>query len=102
MYRFGITADRTAFFYTSYAVYLSVQQPERLLLTTKWLYPDVAKHYAVTWNCVERGIRRAIESAWKTSPELLEELARHPLEKKPTPAKFLAILVAHFCVSRGA
>lgn len=76
-------------FYTAYAVYLSIQQPDRLLLVTKWLYPDVAKHYATTWSFVERGIRCAIESAWKTSPELSEDLARHSLEKNRLQQNFL-------------
>lgn len=96
LYRFGITAENAPFFYTAYAVYLSVQQPERLLLVTKWLYPEVAKHYSTTWHGVERGIRLAIDIAWRTDPQLLEKLAQHPLERKPTASKFLAIMTTYF------
>ena len=32
LYRLGLKATNTAFFYTSYAVYLAAQQPDRLLL----------------------------------------------------------------------
>ena len=39
LYRLGITANYTGFFHSAYAVCLVLEQPERLLLVTKWLYP---------------------------------------------------------------
>ena len=102
LYRLGITANYIGFFHTSYAVYLAAQQPARLLLVTKWLYPEVAKHYATTWKCVERNIRTAVHIAWATSPELLEALAMHPLVQKPKAAKFLSILALHFSLEPAA
>ena len=89
----GLTADYTGFFYTSYAVWLCLQQPERLLLVTKWLYPAVAKHYGTTWKNVERDIRTVIARVWQNNPQFLAELAGIPLIEKPRPAKFLAILI---------
>ena len=44
LYSLGITANYSGFFYTSYAVCLAARQPERLLLVTKWLYPEAAEH----------------------------------------------------------
>lgn len=96
LYQLGLTANYTGFFYTSYAVYLAAQQPERLLLVTKWLYPEVAKHCATTWKCVERNIRTAVDVVWGSNPELLEALARHPLSKKPKVSEFISILALHF------
>lgn len=93
LYRLGITANYAGFFHTSYGVYLAARRPESLRLVTKWLYPQVARHYGTTWKCVERNIRTAIAVAWETNGALLEELARHPLPRKPKPAEFLAILV---------
>ena len=52
LYQLGITANYTGFFHTSYAVYLAAQQPDRLTLVTKWLYPDVAEQYATAWKSV--------------------------------------------------
>ena len=52
------------FFYAAYAVSLCVEQPDRLLLVTKWLYPEVAKRYNTTDKHVERAIRNTIETAW--------------------------------------
>lgn len=71
-------------------------------MVTKWLYPEVAKHYATTWSCVEHGIRLAADMAWETNRELLEKLSRHAFEKKPTASKFLAILAAHFFTDPAA
>lgn len=102
LYQLGLTANYTGFFHTSYAVYLAAQQPDRLLLVTKWLYPEVAKHYATTWKCVERNIRTAVDVIWDTNPELLEALARHPLPQKPKASKFLSILALHFSLEPAA
>ena len=99
LYQLGLTANYTGFFHTSYAVYLAAQQPDRLLRVTKWLYPDVAKHYATTWKCVERNIRTAVNVVWDTTPERLEALAQQPLPQKPKASKFLSILALHFLLS---
>ena len=102
LYQLGLTANYTGFFHTSYAVYLAARQPNRLLLATKWLYPEVAKHYATTWKCVERNIRTAVHVVWNTNPELLKALARHPLTQKPKASKFLSILALHFSLESAA
>lgn len=96
LYQFGISAGSIAFFHTAYAVRLAVEQPQMLLLVTKWLYPEVAKHYRTNWRAVERNIRRVVAAAWKNDPELLCKLARGLLPGKPVPAQFLSILAAHF------
>jgi len=92
LYRLGVTANYTGFFHTSYAVHLAMQQPDRLLLVTKWLYPEVAKQYGTNWRAVERNIRTANCTIWRMSRPLLEELARRQLEHKPRNAQLLAIL----------
>ena len=102
LYQLGLTANYISFFHTSYAVYLAAQQPSRLPLVTKWLYPEVAKHYATTWKCVERNIRTAVNVVWETNPELLKALARHPLPQKPKASKFLSILALHFSLEPAA
>ena len=96
LYRLGVTADYIGFFHTSYAIYLAVIQPKRLLFVTKLLYPAVAKHYDTSWQRVERNIRTVVAIAWRSNRELLTELARHPLPDKPTPAHFLAVLASSF------
>ena len=94
--RLGITADYIGFFHTSYAVYLAVLHPKRLLLVTKLLNPTVARHYETSWQRVERNIRTVVSVAWNSNRELLAELAQRPLPRKPTPSQFLAILALSF------
>ena len=77
-------------------MYLTAQRPDCLRLVTKWLYPEVAKHYATTWKNVERNIRTAIAIVWNTDPKRLEALARHPLLQKPKASEFLSILTLYF------
>lgn len=92
LYRFGVTASYVGFFHTSYAVWLYVQQPQRILMTTKWLYPEVAKQYNTTWKAVERNVRTVISVAWRNNPELMMQIARRPLQCKPNAAQFISIL----------
>ena len=100
--RLGGTANYAGFAQTAYAVSLAAGQPERLLLVTKWLYPDVARHFGTTWRCVERNIRTAAAAAWERNPQLLSELAGCELARKPTNAQFLAILSRWFFRPRAA
>lgn len=92
LHRLGITANYGGYFYTAYAVSLVEKQPDRLLLVTKWLYPDVARQYNTSWQCVERSIRTVISLAWERNPGLLSGLAGYPLKRKPHAGQFVAML----------
>lgn len=81
-------------FHTAYAISLCVEQPDRLLLVTKWLYPEVAKQYGTNWKAEERNIRTVSCIIWREGRPLLEELAHRHLEQKPRNARMLAILVS--------
>ena len=102
LYRLGVTANYTGFFQASYAVFLAVHQQERLLLITKWLYPEVARYFNCTWQCVERNIRTVSEIAWLRNRPFLETLAQHPLPNRPTASDFLAMLTACIAAVSGA
>ena len=101
LYSLGITANYTGFFQTAFAVQLCMEQPERLLLVTKWVYPDVARQYKTNWKAVERNIRTAVSTVWKRAPARLERLARCPLREKPSASQFLAILTAGLACGRA-
>lgn len=92
LYQLGISANYKGFFHTAYAVSLCMERQERLLLVTKWLYPDVAKKYGTNWKAVERNIRTASSIAWQRNRPLLETLAHRPLDRYPCSAEFLALL----------
>ena len=94
LYQLGVTANYTGFFHVDYAVALCEEQPDRLLLVTKWLYPEIAKQYGTNWKAVERNIRTVGDIIWRENHVLLEELAHRRLEQKPRNAQLLAILAA--------
>ena len=96
----GATADNTMFFYTAYAIHLAVQQPQKLTYITKWLYPEVARHYRTTWQAVERGIRYEICTIWEANSQMLSALAGTPLKERPVPKQFIGILMVW--LTRGA
>ena len=94
LYQLGLTTNYRGFFYVSYVIELSIEKEERLLLVTKWLYPEVAKRYGTNWKAVERSIRTAGHIMWRENRPLLEELAGRRLEEQPRTAQLLAILAA--------
>lgn len=92
LYRLGLTANYTGFFYLSCAVGLCLERPDRLLLVTKWLYPEIARQYQTNWKSVERNIRTVGGLIWCRNKALLEGLAGRPLLQRPRNTQLLAIL----------
>lgn len=92
LYSLGITANYTGFFQTASAVQLCMERPERLLLVTKLVYPDVARQYKTNWKAVERNIRTVNRIVWEQNRPFLEKLAGRELPHKPSNAQLLAIL----------
>ena len=99
--RLGITADYTGFHQTAYAVQLAVDDPSRLQLTSKLLYPDVAEHFKTNWQCVERNIRTISQMAWERNPALLSELFGYKLTGRPRASQLIAILYYRSISSTG-
>lgn len=92
LYRLGITPNYAGFEPAAFAVLLCIEQPNRLRLITKRLYPDVAKVCGTTSAAVERNIRTVGRVAWQRNRTLLEALAQGPLEKPPKNTQFLSFL----------
>lgn len=51
----GLLPSSVCYFYMAEALRLSLREPDRLLLVTKHVYPDVARCFDTNWKCVERG-----------------------------------------------
>ena len=98
----GITANYTGFFHASYSVLLAMENPQRLLLITKWLYPQVAQRYHTTAGAVERNIRTIILRVWRLNRETLEHIAGCSLTAKPTAAQFISILSTYLHTKKAA
>lgn len=88
----GITPNYRGFYYVAWGVFLCTEEPERLLLLTKQLYPEIAARCGASWKAVERGIRDMTVVAWRTNPELIGRLAGFRVCERPWPSQFLAIL----------
>lgn len=100
--RLGVTANYAGFFHMSCAVALCLEEPKRLLLVTKRLYPEVARRCGTSWKSVERNLRTVGEIIWRENRPLLEELAGRPLPQRPRNAQLLAILCTSFDVRAPA
>ena len=82
------------------SIRLALKDHSALHGVTKILYPDIARHFGVSPQCVERSIRGAIAKCWEeTTPEerarrLRGVFARFGPEK-PGNARFIGILVEY-------
>ena len=92
--RLGATQNYKGFLQTARAVELCREEPGRLELVTKWVYPVVAAQCGTSWGAVERNIRTVRGVIWEKNQPLLEQLARVPLPEMPRPAQLLSILVS--------
>lgn len=91
----GVTENYRGFRVAAFAAALCAQSPDFLLLTTKRLYPYLARHFDTTCVCIERNLRTVIAVAWERNPALLVDLAHYPLKYKPACTQFISILAAH-------
>lgn len=92
LYTLGLSENYTGFGYIVDAVRVALQEPESLQMVTKWLYPEVAKHYKKNWKSVERNIRTAISVMWDSASWKMEAMTGCPWGVKPTNAQFIAAL----------
>ena len=78
-----------------YAVYLVLENENRLEAVIKEVYMPVAEKYRCSWFAVERCFRESINRIWITNYDKLCELANAQLIKPPTPAEMLDILAVY-------
>ena len=90
----GADLHYIGFRYTEYALLLMEEDEQCIHSVTKCLYPEIARRYQTSCHAVERNIRTLSQVAWKSEPGLLQKMAGHTLEKRPTSSQFLAILFA--------
>ena len=101
LHRLGITANYTGFFHTARAIRLCAEEPDRLLLVTKLVYPEVAKAYRTNWQAVERNIRTVTAIAWDRGRPALEQLAGRALPHRPCAAQLRALLTYELLTRRA-
>ena len=92
----GIGATYRVFGYLIYGTKLCLSDDNYLLFVSKYLYPDIAKHYNTSCYSVERNIRTVIKVCWEHgNKHLLEKIALRPLYDRPTSGEFFDIITAH-------
>lgn len=91
----GITRCYKGFKHTAYAIYLALDDEDRLAAVTKEIYMETAAHFGCKWTAVERNIRTAAARAWKVNRPLLCEMAGYPLAWTPTASEFIEILASY-------
>ena len=84
--------ERTVgYYYAAYGIQLALEQPQRMVLVTKWLQPDIAKKYETTSAAVERGIRLLIHHMWKAQTPDWQALC--PNDRRPTVSELFPVVV---------
>jgi hypothetical protein len=92
----GVTGKLLGFRYTIYMIERVMESQDRILLITKSLYPETARHFGVTASSVERALRTLIHVCWeRTDHSFLEHIAGTPLGRVPTNSEFLDIVAAY-------
>ena len=89
----GITMRYKGYSQTVFAVEIALAAPESLTLVSKMLYPEVGKHFGVSWRVAERNIRTVVDVVWVLNPESLSRIAGYQLKRKPTASDFISIMV---------
>lgn len=91
----GLSANYLGFYQMAWAVRLAREEPERLLLVTKTVYPEVARQFRTNWGAVERNLRTAVRIIWEANTPLLREVMGAGDWERPCTARFLALLTAY-------
>ena len=97
LHRLGVYENTQGYYAARAAISVALQEPESLLMVTKWLYPEAAKKCGGNWQSLEKNLRAAIADIWKNHPEGLQALSDAPLRRKPTASQFVALLASALC-----
>lgn len=98
----GVSPNYKGFFQMATALQLCMEEPSRLTLVTKQLYPDVARRYDTKWQSVERNMRTVTDVIWMDNRSRLETMTRYKLLCKPCTRQLLSILLNYMMPNRMA
>lgn len=96
--RLGVGTSTQGYGYIAYGVALSLKDSGCLEHVTKGLYVDIARHFGTSPSCVERDIRTAVESVWRSEDRgLLEEICGGRASgERPANRDFFRMLHGYF------
>ena len=100
--RLGASRKYTGFQYAVYMIDQVLENPDKLFLVTKRLYPEAAKHFGVSMSALERSVRTIIVLCWEyLNHALLDDIAGCDLIKIPTVVEFIDITVNYLRQNSG-
>ena len=82
-------------FYICDAVEIAANNPQALIVVTKYIYLQIASQRSTGWKAMERNIRSRVDICWSSEPGKLQQLAGCSVHNKLTSAQFIAILTNH-------
>ena len=92
----GITGKLIGFRYTIYMIEQVAEDPDRIQLITKRLYPETASRFGTSPVSVERSLRSLIRNQWeKGNRSILEGIAGARLSQRPTNTEFVDMLAGY-------
>ena len=92
----GVGQSYQGYEYVVDGIRLVLEDSDRLKYITKSLYPDIAKKYHTSWNCVERNIRTVIDVIWRQDNEkYLLEIWGDRAEEKPKNVQFFELMSSY-------
>lgn len=84
----------------AYAVYLVLENENRLEAVVKEVYMPVAEKFHCSWGAVERSLRVAGDHLWIDNHDALCEITGIKLRHPPTPADLLDIFATYIKYGR--
>ena len=92
----GLTGKLVGFQYAIYMVDQVLEEPAKIQLITKRLYPETAKKFQTTPSAVERAVRTLIRTVWRKQDHvLLESIAGAHLNNPPSNSDFIDMLAGY-------
>jgi len=88
----GLTGVYEGYFCLVHAVQLSEEDPSRLTLPTKWLYPDIAQQCGISVSQVDSALRCAIRKCCRSSAADVARMCA--ADGEPTVVQFIEGLIA--------
>lgn len=91
----GVSGRLVGFKFLVFIAEKLIENPDEWQWLTKGVYLDTGKRFGVSPYSVERGIRGVVKACWKREDhKTLDYVAGVHLEKRPTNAEFIDMLVA--------
>lgn len=94
--KMGVSPNLKGYGYLIDAINYILESKETTVSITKHIYPFIAKKYSSSTAKIERSIRHAIETAWKTGNEdIFEHYLGFMPTKKPTNSQFVTAVAEY-------